>query len=142
MAKPKFHVQHFVACPKITVGHAAPRNPYTLHDVKYTFDFDADREFPIVEPVLWTFVRIIFTGSGVQDFVIQVVWLDSPAGEEECRFYMLPPIAYGTDNLVLSKAWKLSFLRFPGRGRYSLRLSTEANSRVLAEEFIEVRVQP
>lgn len=142
MAKPKFHVQHFVVCPRVTVGHAEPGNPYTLHDVKYTFDFAADREFPVIEPELWLFVRIVFASAGEQDFVVRLFWLDGLEGEEETGFYTLPPLSSTGNDLVISRAWKLSFVRFPSPGRYAFRLSVHPRSRVLAQEYIEVRTQP
>jgi hypothetical protein len=141
MAKPKFHVQHFVVCPRVSVGHAEPGNPYTLHDVKYTFDYPADREFPLVETELWVFIRIYFTRPTRQDFVVKRYWLDAPNGEDECGVYTLPTFTTGND-LVMSRASKLNFVRFPGPGRYSLRLSTQSSSPILAQDVIYVRRLP
>src|SRR5262245_32635752 len=142
MAKAKFRVQHFIACPRVTVSRAEHGNPYTLHDVRYTVDVPAEREFPVVEPELWLFVRFFFTGSGRQDFVIRLFWLDAPDRAEETGFYTLPAVPFGGADLVVSRAWKLGFVRFPGLGRYVFRLSARPQSRVLAQEYVEVRRRP
>ncbi|VTT96400.1 unnamed protein product [Gemmataceae bacterium] len=140
MAKPQFHVQHFVVCPRVSVGHAEPGNPYTLHDVKYAFDYPADREFPVVEPELWVFVRLV-NGTGHHQFGLDVRWLDSPGGSESTANYALPPVRFRDRREVVSRAWKLSFVRFPGPGRYQFSL-TGRGTLPLARDFILVRSIP
>ena len=139
MAKSTTRVQHIVLCQRISVVRAEPGNPYTLHDVRYTFRVEPDCEFPYVEPELWLFVRFVFEGCGKKDFIVRLIWLDAPGGEVDCGLFTLPPVTFGDDDLVVSRAWKLNFVSFPGEGRYALRLSNKINSPVLGQEYIEVR---
>lgn len=139
MAKSTTRVQHMVLCPRISVTRAEPNNPYTLHDVRYTFRVEPDCEFPYVEPELWLFVRFMFGGRGKKDFIVRVVWLDAPGGEVDCGLFTLPPVAYRAGALVVSRAWRLNFVSFPGEGRYAFRLLNKIAGPVLAHEYIEVR---
>lgn len=139
MAKSTIRVQHMVLCPRISVTRAEPGNPYTLHDVRYTYPVEPDCEFPFVELELWLFVRFVFEGRGKKDFIVRFAWLDAPGRESDCGLFTLPPVSFGGDDLVVSRAWRLNFVSFPGEGRYVLRLSNKIKSPVLAQEFIEVR---
>jgi hypothetical protein len=130
-------VQHFLICPRITVSVASPDNPYTLHDVNYRLDFEADREFPIVEPELWVYLRAV-RGEGVKQLAVRVEWLDGPNGVEEVGVYALPPVEFPDPNHVICRAWKLSYVRFPGTGRYLFSLCIGRKYRLLASELLEV----
>ena len=130
-------IPHFLICPRITVTHAAPDNPYTLHDVNYRLDFGADREFPIVEPELWAYLRA-FNGSGVRQYSIRMEWLDGPNGAEEIGVYALPPVEFVDPSQVICRAWKLAYVRFPGEGRYLFSLCIGRKYRLLASEMLEV----
>jgi hypothetical protein len=139
MARPKVRPKHFVVCPRVSVDRAVPNNPYTLHDVKYTYDYPQEREFPVIEPELWLFVRFYFAGRGTLDFAAQAVWLDAPMRPRETGFYVLPPVRFAPPDLVVSRAWKLRSAEFPGEGRYVFRLRVGLRTRVLAEDTIYVR---
>jgi hypothetical protein len=128
-----------VVCPRITVTRAEPGNPYTLHDVRYTFRVEPDCEFPYVEPELWLFVRFMFEGRGKKDFIVRVVWLDAPGEEVDCGLFTLPLVAYRRGASVVSRAWRLNYVSFPGEGRYTFRLFNKITGPVLAQEYIEVR---
>jgi hypothetical protein len=138
MAKAKLNVLHFLACPRITVTRGGPENPYTLHDVNYPFDIPSDREFPVVEPELWVYLRV-FRGRGRRELVVEVAWLDGPSGDEVVAVYVLPPIHFRGPDEVACRGWKLAFVPFPGPGRYAFRLYSGRGRRVLAEDVIEVR---
>lgn len=141
MAKPKIHVLHFLVCPRISVTRASPDNPYTLHDVNYPYEVSADREFPIVEPELWAYLRV-FGGQGTREFAIEVWWLDHPNGPEMTAIYTMPPVRFQDSNEVVCRAWKLAFVAFRGFGRYTFRLHLGPNHRLLSEDTIEVRKAP
>ena len=130
-------IQHFLICPRITVTHATPDNPYTLHDVNYRLAFEADREFPIVEPELWAYLRA-FNGSGVKQLAVRVEWLDGPNGPTETAVYALPPVEFLSRSQVICRSWKLAYVRFPGEGRYLFSLCIGRKYRLLASEMLEV----
>jgi hypothetical protein len=137
MAKLKFHVQHFIACPDIVVVRAAPDNPYTLRDVSYNYDVPADQEWPIRFDEFWLYVRF-FNGRGTRHFAVDVAWLDSPSGLEEiCSFEPLT-VPFPGDP-VHSRALRVGAVRYPGPGRYRFRLRRHGRKQVLAEEYINLR---
>jgi hypothetical protein len=138
MAKTSYRVQHMIVCGRVSVGRAEPGNPYTLHDVRYTTRVEADREFPVVEPEMWVFVRFVFVGKGKRDFIVQQVWLDAPGGESECGHFTMPPVLFGDGIQVVSRAWKMNYVNFPGEGRYAFRLAHKIDRPALAQDIIEV----
>ena len=137
MAKPKFHVRHFVACPDVVVIRAAPDNPYTLRDVSFNFDIPSEQEWPIRLDELWLYVRFS-NGRGTRYFAFDVTWLDSLAGRQEiCSFDPLT-VPFPAEP-VHSRALRVSAVRYPGSGRYRFRLRRSGMKRVLAEEYINLR---
>jgi hypothetical protein len=140
MAKPRFAVQHFIACPAVEAAFAGPGNPYTLRDVSYTFDVSGNHEWPVRLDGLWVFVRFVNVGR-VRRVGIRVEWLDDPAGPSEvCEF---PPWAVRppANEPVLDRAWRVDAVRFPGLGRYAFEM-LDARRRPLAREFIRLRRTP
>jgi hypothetical protein len=137
MAKRKFRVQHFVACPSIVVARVAPDNPYTLREVSYHFDVPGEHEWPVRLYELWLYVRF-FNGRGTRYFAVDVAWLDAPTGVQEvCSFDPLT-VPFPTEP-VHSRALRVSAVRYPGPGRYRFRLRRSGTRRVLAEEYIHLR---
>lgn len=138
MAKPRFAVQHFVACPGVEVQSVAIENPHTLRDVNYTFEVPAEREWPVRLDDFWVYARF-FNGIGRREFSVQVHWLDARLKPVEvCEFLginVVFPVGYS----VISRAWRFDSIRFPGPGRYLLRLRDGVSRRVLAREFIQLR---
>jgi hypothetical protein len=141
MARSRIQVLHFLVCPRITVTAAGPENPYTLHDVNYRLDVAPDREFPLVEPELWIYARL-FNGRGRADFAVRMSWVDGPNGEEETAMYALPPLHFSAPAVVINRAWKLAYVRFPGPGRFAFGLSWGLRTRILARDTIELRQKP
>jgi len=137
MAKLKFRVRHFIACPDIVVVRAAPDNPYTLRDVNYNFDIPADQEWPIRFDEFWLYVRF-YNGRGKRYFAVDVAWLDSPLGIEEICSFDPMTVPFPVDP-VHSRALRVSAVRYPGPGRYRFRLRRSGKKRVLAEEYINLR---
>jgi hypothetical protein len=138
MAKARFHVQHFIACPTVLVVRAAPDNPYTLRDVSYYFDVPADQEWPVLLDDLWLYVRF-FNGSGVRDFAVDVSWLDGLTGPVEICTFDPIIVRFPPADHVHSRAWRVAAVRYPGPGRYRFGLRRSGRQRMLAEEFIAVR---
>lgn len=137
MAKAKFRVQHFVACPDVVVVRVAPDNPYTLRDVSYHFDVPADQEWPIRFEEFWLYVRF-FNGRGSRYFAVDVAWLDSPSGVHELCTFDLLAVPFPADP-VHSRALRIEAVRYPGPGRYRFRLRRSGRNEVLAEEYIHLR---
>lgn len=137
MAKLRFRVQHFIACPDIVVVRAAPDNPYTLRDVNYNLDVPADREWPIRFDEFWLYVRF-YNGRGTRYFAVDVAWLDSPSGLQEVCSFDPMTVPFPADP-VHSRALRVSAVRYPGPGRYRFRLRRSGKNRVLAEEYVNLR---
>lgn len=137
MARPKFHVQHFVACPAAVVVQAAPDNPYTLEDVRYHFDVPNDQEWPVRLDDLWLYVRF-FNGRGTKFFAIDVTWLDPPVGEVDVCTFDPVAIAFPAEP-VHSRVVRVGAVRYPGPGRYRFRIRRSGWRRALADEYINLR---
>lgn len=137
MARPKFHVQHFLACPDVVATRAVPDSPYTLRDVSYHFDVPASQEWPVRLDELWLYVRF-FNGRGTGYFAVDVAWVDSPDGVEEVCSFDPIAVVFPTDP-VHNRAWRVSTVWYPGPGRYRFRLRRSGRRGVLAAEHINIR---
>jgi hypothetical protein len=137
----RLRVQHFLACPSVTVARAAAGNPYTLRDVGYHFDVPAGREWPVRLDDLWLYVRF-FDGRGTRDFAVGVWWLDAPGRPLlVCEFDPLV-VRFPPGDSVHSRVWRVAAVRYPGPGRYEFRLRRSGRRRALAREFINIRSSP
>lgn len=137
MVRPKFSVQHFLACSDVVVVRVAPDNPYTLRDVSYNIDVPPEQEWPIRLNELWLYVRF-FNGRGTRYFAVDVAWLDSPSGVQEICSFDPMTVPFPSDP-VHSRALRVSSVRYPGPGRYRFRLRRSGKARLLAEEYINLR---
>jgi hypothetical protein len=136
----RFAVQHFLTCARATAATPAPGTPHTLHEVGYTRAVPADREWPVRLDGLAVYARF-FNPRSIDEFTIQVVWLDAPEGRREvCEYRDL--VVRGRDRHALGWVWGLSVTRFPGPGRYVLRLRRLGTRRVLARDYLEVTRAP
>jgi hypothetical protein len=141
VSRSRLAVQYLIACLGVEVDRAAPENPYTLRGVSYVYEIPGDAEFPVRLDDFWLFARF-YNGSGVREVVLEVTWLDGPDGEQEvCDF---PPlmVRFRTGQSVVSRAWRVSAVRFPGNGRYVFRLRPARGNRILFQEYIELRRLP
>jgi hypothetical protein len=141
MARPKIRVQHFLVCRGVEVeGPAGPDNPYTLRNVFYRHFVRPEIEFPTELRELWLFCRLVNLnrGVGTVGFAVEVVWMDSPRGEELICVY--PGLAaYFREELgMVSRAWRLSHVPLMGLGGYEFRLRSAPNARLRAQEFVRI----
>jgi hypothetical protein len=141
MARPKIRVQHFLACRGVEVeGSVEPDNPYTLRTVKYGYSVPADTEFPGELEEVWVFCRLLNLngGTGRVEFVVEVVWIDGPNGEELTCYFPGLTAFFPPGETVLSRAWRFARIRVPGQGRYEFRLRAGRRDRLVAQEFIQI----
>lgn len=134
----RFAVQHFVACVRASVMQPAANNPYTLHDVGYYRMVPAAHEWPVRLDGLAVYA-CFYNPRRIDEFTIQVVWLDAPDGRREVSEYRDLVVRARPGFDVLGWTWGLSVTRFPGGGRYALRLRRAGERPVLAQDFIDVR---
>ena len=151
MAKPKFYVQHFVACLNAawegTPGPAAPR---TLEGVSHRLGVPtlAEPDFEFEE--LWLYTRLYRTnlGEGLRGFSVSLVWHDDPAGERVVFTRQLSPVRLSNAYPVASVAWPLRPVAFPGLGLYEFRLLAIGQrwagpiERIVAREYLRIERVP
>jgi hypothetical protein len=151
MARPKFHVQHFMACLNAPwEGLPGPDTPHTLETVAYVYGIPPDAEFPIRFAELWLYARLFLTNgvSGTRDFSVQMVWRDSPSGARLVRTDILTPVTFRPNRPVVNRAWVIRPIDFPGPGGYEFRLLTSirqwsgSSHRRIASEFIRIERRP
>lgn len=139
MARRKLVVSHFLACPTVVVDRAGVDNPYTLVDVRYDYWVPADREWPARLDDLWLYTRF-YNGRGVGEFELRVDWLDDPNANRPPSICLFPPLVvqFPSGTTVLSRAWRVSVIEFPGEGRYRFTLHSRRGQR-LATDYIRIR---
>lgn len=151
MARPKFHVQHFVACLSVSWdGTPGPNTPRTLEGVCHSYGVPPDVELPVIFEVLWLFARLFRTNQkdGSRDFSVAVIWLDNPTGPRLVTRRPLGQVRLSTAHPIADVAWALRGLRLPGFGRYEFRLRCATRTRIrsghliVAREYIRIERQP
>jgi hypothetical protein len=147
MARPKFHVQHFVACLNAAWdGVAGPRTSRTLERVGYWYAIPPDTEFPFEELEFWVYARFYRVGSvnGTRDFSLDVFWHDAPTGVVQVGGRSLGSVRFSDQHAVVSAAWPVRPLVFPGEGMYEFQLLVElrrawgSERKVLGSEFVRL----
>lgn len=151
MAKPKFSVQHFVACLNAAwEGLPGPRTARTLEGVHHAFTVSPSAEPPYSFDEIWLYARLFRTDQteGRRDFSVRTVWLDAPGGAREVLTQRLTPVRLSNAEPVANAAWSIRPMTFPGLGQYEFRLRTRvrqfAGSRwlVVAREYIRIEKHP
>lgn len=152
MARPKVHVQHFVACLNAAWdGPVGPRTLRTLERVGYWYTVPPDTEFPVEELEFWVYARFYREGSvnGSRRFSLEVFWHDAAGGPARIGGRALGPVRFSDRHPVVSVAWPVRPLVFPGAGLYEFQLYVERNrrwgseNRLLRSEFVCIqRVRP
>jgi hypothetical protein len=151
MARPKFSVQHFVACLGVSwEGLPGPNTPRTLEGVCYQYGVPPSTEPPIAFEILWLFVRLFRTNNaeGSRGFSVNVVWLDHPGGSRLVVRRDLGQLRLSNAHPVADVAWAIRNLRLPGFGRYELQLRclsrkvTGLKRRIVAREYIRIERIP
>ncbi len=147
MARPKFHVQHFVACLNAAWdGSAGPRTSRTLERVGYWYAIPPDTEFPFEELEFWVYARFYRVGSvnGSRIFSLDVFWHDAPGGVVQVGGRSLGSVRFSDREAIVSAAWPVRPLVFPGVGLYEFQLLVElhrswgSERRPLRSEFIRI----
>jgi hypothetical protein len=151
VARPKFHVQHFVACLNAAWdGAAGPRTPRTLERVGYWYAIPPDTEFPFEELEFWVYARFFRVGAanGTRDFALDVFWHDAPSGVVRVGGRSLGSVRFSDQHAVVSAAWPVRPLVFPGEGMYEFQLLVERHRswgierKPLRSEFIRLERLP
>lgn len=151
MARPKFHVQHFIACLNAAWdGAPGPQTLRTLERVGYWYSVPPDTEFPFENLEFWVYARFYLVGSinGFRTFSLDVYWHDAPEGVRRIGGRSLGSVRFSDRHPVISSAWPVRPLIFPGTGRYEFQLLVELNrpwgreSRPVRSEFIRIERQP
>jgi hypothetical protein len=151
MARPKFRVQHFIACLNAAwEGFPGPGTLCTLEGVGYAYRLPPDAEFPFEELEIWLYARFYRTNGGVgrRQFSVDVYWCDAPGGAVRVGGRRLGSIRFSGQQPVVSAAWPVRPMIFPGTGLYEFRLLTEVRrvwgveDRPVLSEFIRVEKSP
>lgn len=150
MARPKFFVQHFVACLNASwQGPPGPRTYRDLEGVSDVYVVPPGTEAPEFEE-FWVYARLILTNgvSGGRTFAVEVARHTGDENEPAFSSYVFTPVMFRTRNSVVNVAWPLRPMTFPSAGEYVLRLLCEVKSwsgtrwKVVAREFIKVEEHP
>src|SRR5690242_11163794 len=151
MARPKFHVQHFIACLNAPwEGIPGPNTPHTLETVSFVYGVPQDTEFPVRFEELWFYCRLFLQNAagGVREFSIETVWQDAPGGEQVVRTDRLAFVSFRPDRPVVNRAWVMRPIDFPGPGGYEFRLLLHSRDwsgpivRRVSREFIRIEYRP
>jgi hypothetical protein len=147
MAKPKFYVQHFVACLNAAWdGVAGPQTSRTLERVGYWYTVPPDTEFPFEGLEFWVYAPLYRVGAvnGSRTFSLQVYWHDAPGGVARIGDRSLGAVRFSDRYPVVSAAWRVHPVVYPGAGLYEFQLLIELNrvwgqeSRALRSEFVRI----
>lgn len=124
MARPLFAVHHFIACRRASwAGPASPLTPRNLEGVSYEYVVPASAALPLL-----LYARFYLTNacSGTRKFEADLYWIDAPPGQKQwVDVLKLSKIIFEPGVPVVSAAWEVPDLRFPGRGRFELRLTCD-----------------
>jgi hypothetical protein len=142
MARPKFSVQHFLACLNTRwEGVPPPLPPITLERVSYIYRVPPGTESPEFEE-FWLYARLFLTNGvdGTRKFSIEVV------GPDQRVFYrkQFGEVRFSAASPVLNVTWALRPIQFVTLGKYEFRLLCEertwrgATNRLVATEHIRI----
>jgi hypothetical protein len=147
MARPKFSVQHFIACLNAAWdGNPGPDTTRTLERVGYRYSIPSDVEFPFEELEFWIYARLFRTNTvnGIRTFSVDVIWHDSPGGVSRIGGRTLGTVRFSDQHPVVSAAWPVRPLLFPGIGMYEFQLLVEVRRswgseyKSIQSEFIRI----
>lgn len=150
MAKPKFHVQHFVACLNAAWdGLPGPVTSRTLERVGYLYLIPPDTEFPFEELEFWVYARFyrVGTHNGFRRFALETLWHDAPGGVRSVGSRSLGSVRFHDRHPIVSAAWPVRPLVFPGSGVYEFQLQVElrrtwgVERHALRSEFVRIEKQ-
>jgi hypothetical protein len=151
MARPKFSVQHFMACLNVAwEGIPGPNVPRTLEGVCHQYSVPFSVEPPIVFEALWLFVRLFRTNDlqGYREFSASVIWLDHPDGRLLVTRRLLGQIRLSNAHPIADVAWAIRNLRLPGFGQYEIQLRCLSRTvlgpkwRIADREYIRIERMP
>jgi len=151
MARPKFVVQHFIACLNAARdGLPGPDVSRTLERVAYRYLVAPDAEFPFEELEFWLYARFYRTNTvnGSRTFSVDVIWHDAPGGVTHIGGRGLGTVRFSDRSPVVSAAWPVRPLVFPGIGLDEFRLLAEVRRpigpdwRAVRSEFVRIERHP
>jgi hypothetical protein len=143
----KFAVQHLVACLSAPwEGIPGPNTLRTLEGVGYTYRIPPDTEFPFEELEFWVYARFYRLGSfaGSRRFSLEVYWHDTAGQVVPVGGRSLGAVRFSSRHAVVSAAWPVRPLVFPGEGMYEFRLLIDRrrpwgiDRRPLRSEFVYI----
>ncbi|HEY3787393.1 MAG TPA: hypothetical protein VGL71_01005, partial [Urbifossiella sp.] len=129
MARPRFHVQHFMACLNAAwEGAPGPRTLRTLEGVGYWHAVPPDTEFPYSELEVWLYARFyrigdVIDGRRLPSLVVN--WHNAPDGLRKLDTWDLGTVRFSDRNSIINMAWPVRPLLFPGEGLYEFQLLVE-----------------
>jgi hypothetical protein len=151
MARPKFSVQHFVACLNAPwEGLPGPRTPRTLEGVHHVFAVPSGAEPSFSFDEIWLYARLFRTNQaeGRREFSVRLIWLDAPGSARHVFIRSLTPVRFSNREPIANVAWSLRPTLFPGLGQYEFRLRarvrrwSRTKHAIVAREFIRIERQP
>ena len=141
MIKPRFAVQHWIACLGAQVDPPVGiNNFYNLLGVGHVHSFAGDVEFPAVIPELNMFARFV-NGTGVAYFEMKVIWLDAPEGTRVIDSLGPLQITFRPGEPLRDTVFRFQAIPIDGIGRYMLKLEqlrSRRRNRELANEYLSV----
>jgi hypothetical protein len=151
MARPKFTVQHFIACLNAAwEGIPGSNTARTLEGVIHKFSVIPGSEPSFEFDDLWLYARFFHRNQveGIRRFSVKIVWLDAPGGGRDVFSRSLSTVRFTNGDPIVNIAWSLRSITFPGVGRYEFRLRTRNRSwsgsvnRIVAREIIRIEQLP
>jgi hypothetical protein len=148
--RPKFVVQHFVACLAAPWdGRPGPDTHRTLESVGYLYRVPPDTEFP-TELTYWLYARFYWTGGGdgYRRFAVEAHWLDALTGTAWTTRWPVGRARITAARIATNAAWPIGPALFPGEGRYEFRLTCRVRrawgveDRRVASEYVRIERSP
>jgi hypothetical protein len=145
MARPKFFVQHFIACRNAAWdGPPGPNTTRTLEQVGFLYRVPPGTEAPEFEE-FWLYARMFVTNgaTGRRTFSVEIARTGVPE-QQAFDTRSLGSVEFRNPTAAVNVAWALRPLRFPSVGDYTFRLMCEVSAvlktewRVVAREFIRI----
>jgi hypothetical protein len=115
-------------------------HPETLERVAFRYSIPPDAEFPFEELEFWVYARFFRSNNvnGSRKFSVEVIWHDAPGGITRIGGRALGSIRFSDLHPVVSAAWPVRPLLFPGTGMYEFQLQVEVR-RSWGSEYVPLK---
>ena len=146
MVRPKFVIQHFIACSNVNwEGYPGRGVGRILEGVSYLYPVAANVEAPSF-PEMWLYARMFLLNgvAGKRRFWVELARSEPDRYFDPLTTWPVGEVEFRPEITVYNEAWPLRRILFPVRGAYEFRLMYSGRVRgvrqriLAAKEFIQI----